>query len=887
MRETQHVYGFDGERQDSPPDPKTILGSKGTRLAKMASLGLPIPAGFTLSIETCQQIHEEHDQLHPDISDAAQNAMRRLEESTGCRWGDSSKPLLVSIRTSAHETMPGMVSSVLNVGINDTTVEGLSREYGCEKFALDCYRRALQQYGNLVLGMREDVLEQFVERIKYQAGVVDDHELDVAHLKALVTHLKTKIIESTGQYFPQDPDQHLWDVIRAVIGSWNNRRALDYRNAHNIAHNIATAVTVQVMAFGNHGTNSGIGGAVTRDPKTGEPRFFGEWLPEAQGEDVVSGLRTPQPINPDSGTLEEDITLEEAMPAVYNQLVAHYKTLEEHFGDMQDLKFAIERGTLWVLESRPAKRSAGAAIRIAVDLAREGLISKSEAVKRISTETLERVLHPQVDPNAERTIIARGLGASPGAATGRVVFFADDAIEWSGRGEAVILVREETSPEDIHGMLKARGILTSRGGMTSHAAVVARGMSKTCISGCSALHINPKAREFTAGERRVVEGDVITIDGTDGSVMLGAIDTIQPSPSEELSELMNWVDEFRSLHVYANADTPRDCMTARRFGAQGVGLCRTEHMFFEEGRIQAVREMILADDEQGRRHALAKILPMQKSDFKEIFRVMAGLPVTIRLLDPPLHEFLPYDEREIRALAQEMNIAYERLDARNRALREINPILGHRGCRLGLSYPEIYEMQVRAIIEAVCETAKDGESVTPGIMVPLVGHVREFELLKDVIETTANRVLSEQGNMDIHVQIGTMVELPRTCLRAGKIAEHADFFSFGTNDLTQTTFGISRDDCGRFLPLYVEVGILPNDPFVSLDPAVAELVEIAVTKGRDTKPSLEIGLCGEQGGEPSSIKFCHTLGLDYVSCSPFRVPVARLAAAHAALQEKA
>ncbi len=779
-----------------------------------------------------------------------------------------------------------MMDSVLNLGLNDRTVEALAAATGNPRFAWDSYRRFIQMFADVVMGVRSDLLEQYLEAAKADADVYVDSDLTEQDLRGLVATYKQVVQDASGRLFPTDPLEQLWQSIGAVFGSWNNRRAVDYRNASDIPHDLGTAVNVQAMVYGNMGPSSATGVAFTRDPKTGERRFFGEWLRNAQGEDVVAGIRTPLPINPESGSLDEgEETLSAAMPGPYAELVAVYERLEAHYTDMQDIEFTIQEGRLWMLQTRTGKRTPRAMVRIAVDMANEGLISRTEAVRRVDTEALEKLLHPQIDPDAERNIIVRGLGASPGAATGRVVFFADDAVEWAGRGENVILVRQETSPEDIHGMLKARGILTARGGMTSHAAVVARGISKVCIVGARDLNVDSDNRRFSVGDLVINEGDILTLDGGDGTVMTGEIPTIQPESSSELNELMTWVDEIRRLDVYCNADTPRDCRVARDFGATGVGLCRTEHMFFEQERIRAVREMILADDEDGRRRALEKIRPMQKGDFKAIFEVMTGLPVTVRLLDPPLHEFLPFTDREVRDLADELGVTYEALDARNRALREVNPMLGHRGCRLGLTFPEIYEMQAQAIIEAACEAKLDGVDVRPHIMIPLVGHVRELELLREVVTAAATRTLAEYPDVELHYQVGTMIELPRACLTADEIARHADFFSFGTNDLTQTTFGISRDDGGKFLPLYAGLGITPVDPFVSIDPGVGQLVKMATEKGRSTDPNLSIGLCGEHGGEPRSVAFCHGIGLDYVSCSPFRIPVARLAAAHAVLEE--
>ena len=888
MSTDRHVYSFGLGEADGSAEMKTELGGKGANLAEMTRLGLPVPPGFTVDTRACFAFIEHGNKLPDFIEDQARAALATLEGQMEARFGDPERPLLVSVRSGAKVSMPGMMDTVLNLGLNDRTVEGLAAATRNPRFAWDSYRRFIQMFADVVMGVRSDLLEQYLEAAKSDADVYVDSDLSESDLRALVATYKQVVQDVAGRPFPTDPLDQLWQAIGAVFGSWNNRRAVDYRNSQDIPHDLGTAVNVQAMVYGNMGDSSATGVAFTRDPKTGERRFFGEWLRNAQGEDVVAGIRTPLPINAASGSMggEDDETLAEAMPTSYAELVAVYEQLEAHYKDMQDIEFTIQEGRLWMLQTRTGKRTPRAMIRIAVDMANEELITREEAVRRVDTASLERLLHPQIDPDAERTIIVRGLGASPGAATGRVVFFADDAVEWAGRGENVILIRQETSPEDIHGMLKAKGILTARGGMTSHAAVVARGISKVCIVGARDLNVDSERRRFTVGDLVVSEGDVITLDGGDGTVMAGEIPTIQPESSDELNELMTWVDEIRRLDVYCNADTPRDCRVARDFGATGVGLCRTEHMFFEQERIRAVREMILADDEAGRRRALEKIRPMQKGDFKAIFEVMDGLPVTVRLLDPPLHEFLPFTEREVRDLADELGVNYDALDARNRTLREVNPMLGHRGCRLGLTYPEIYEMQVQAIIEAACEAKRDsGIAVHPHIMIPLVGHVRELELLREVVTAAATRALDEYPDVEMPYQIGTMIELPRACITADEIARHADFFSFGTNDLTQTTFGISRDDGGKFLPLYASLGITPIDPFVSIDPGVGELVKMATEKGRSTNPSMSIGLCGEHGGEPRSVAFCHGIDLDYVSCSPFRIPVARLAAAHAVLEE--
>ena len=883
---TQHVYDFGAGQAAGAAELKSLLGGKGANLAEMTRLGLPVPPGFTVSTATCLEFIAAQGSLSTAAKAQIEDALRVLEARMERRFGDVTAPLLVSVRSGAAISMPGMMDTVLNLGLNDVTVEGLAASTDNPRFAYDSYRRFIQMYANVVMGVDGERLEHHLELMREREGVYSDSELSVEALKALVETYKDTVVAAAGRPFPQDPMEQLWLTIDAVFSSWDNRRAVDYREAHDIPHDLGTAVNVQAMVFGNMGHNSATGVAFTRDPNTGEQRFFGEWLRNAQGEDVVAGIRTPQPINQESGASEGDETLEEELPGPYKALVEVYKTLETHYKDMQDLEFTIQEGRLWMLQTRNGKRTPRAEVRIAVDMANEGLITRNEAIARVSTESIERLLHPQIDPTAKREILTRGLGASPGAATGKIVLTPEEAVDSAGRGEACILVRRETSPEDIHGMLKAEGILTSRGGMTSHAAVVARGISKTCIVGAGEVVIDEAAGVVRIGATTVRPGDIITLDGADGSVMLGAIRTIQPETRPEVDELMGWVDDVRRLDIYTNADTARDCKVARDFGAQGIGLCRTEHMFFDGERILAVREMILAEDEAGRRAALAKILPMQKGDFKAIFEVMNGLPVVIRLLDPPLHEFLPQTDKEIRQLAGELGVSYEALEARTSSLEEVNPMLGHRGCRLGLAYPEIYEMQVQAIVEAACEVMRDGGiDAQPRIMIPLVGHVLELARLREICAQEITNRLEDFPQLSLEVPIGTMIELPRACLTADQVAQSADFFSFGTNDLTQTTFGVSRDDCGNFLPLYVESGILPIDPFVSIDPAVGMLVEMATQKGRSVKPGLSVGICGEHGGEPKSVGFCHRIGLDYVSCSPFRIPVARLASAHAALED--
>jgi pyruvate,orthophosphate dikinase len=882
-----YVYGFDQSPNPEDGAPRSLLGGKGANLAEMTRLGLPVPPGFTVSTPTCLAYLAEESSWPQGAKEQVLEALDTLSKKLGKSLGDGETPLLVSVRSGAAVSMPGMMDTVLNLGLNDQTVEVMAKATGTRRFAYDSYRRLLQMYSDVVLDLDRDRLEDLLEQAKEREGVFLDSELSVEALEGLVATYKLFIQDATGAPFPSDPLEQLWAAIEAVFSSWHNRRAIDYRNAHDIPHDLGTAVNIQAMVFGNMGEDSATGVAFTRDPSTGDKRFFGEWLRNAQGEDVVAGIRTPQPINHDCAVLEGDETLQDGMPGPYADLVKVYENLELHYLDMQDIEFTIEAGVLWMLQTRTGKRTPRAEVKIAVDMVHEGLIDKREAVRRVSTVSVEKLLHPQLDPNAPRNVVVRGLGASPGAATGTLSFHADDAVERAGRGEAVILVRRETSPEDIHGMLKAQGILTARGGMTSHAAVVARGLSKPCIVGAGELRIDSEAGTLTLGGLTLTQRDTITLDGGDGTVMLGHIPTIQPETRPEVEELMGWVDTIRRLGVWTNADTARDCQVARDFGAEGIGLCRTEHMFFDEERILAVRQMILAEDEDGRRLALDKLLPMQKDDFKAIFEVMETLPVTIRLLDPPLHEFLPQTDEEVRTLARDLGVDYEELATRNHNLEEVNPMLGHRGCRLGLTYPEIYEMQVRAIVEAAAEVKRDtGLSVQPKIMIPLVSHERELSLLRQIVETTIERVLKGYEGTELDVAIGTMIELPRACITADAIAVHADFFSFGTNDLTQTTFGISRDDGAKFLPLYADLGVLGVDPFIAMDPAVATLVEMAVERGRAVRPGLNIGLCGEHGGEPSSVARCHVMGLDYVSCSPFRIPVARLAAAHAVLNEE-
>ncbi len=882
----QHVYTFGDGIAEGNASMKNILGGKGANLAEMTNIGIPVPPGFTLSANTCVYFYQHQDQYPEGLSEQVQEALNKTENIMGRRFGDPENPLLFSVRSGARVSMPGMMDTVLNLGLNDDTIKGIIKQSGNERFAYDSYRRFIQMYGNVVMGIDGEKLEILLEKAKEKKGVKLDTELDALDLKELVGLLKERIQELTGSPFPEDPKAQLWGAISAVFKSWNNQRAITYRRLNNIPDHWGTAVNVQVMVFGNMGDDCATGVAFTRDPSTGENYFFGEFLVNAQGEDVVAGIRTPQPINNVGKTDDSLPSLEEVMPDLYRQLVEIYQKLEHHYRDMQDLEFTIEKGKLWLLQTRNGKRTSKASIKIAVDMVQEGLIDKKEAVLRIDPQQLDQLLHPMLDPDAPRNTLAKGLPASPGAACGEVVFSADEAEDINEEGKPVILVRVETSPEDIHGMNASRGILTARGGMTSHAAVVARGMGKCCVAGCGDIRVDYGAEFFKVGDTIVKKGDIITLDGSTGQVFLGTIPTIEPALTGEFGTFMEWVDEFRRLQVRTNADTPHDSTVARNFGAEGIGLCRTEHMFFEEDRIMAVREMILADNLSGREKALAKILPMQKSDFLGIFTAMNGLPVTIRLLDPPLHEFLPHTDQELKALAQSMGVPFETLKERTAALHEFNPMLGHRGCRLGISYPEIYAMQTQAIIEAACELVKEKQlDIIPEIMVPLVADVKELKILKEKIITICDETISRYG-ITLKYMIGTMIELPRAAITADEIAKEAEFFSFGTNDLTQTTFGLSRDDAGKFLKDYIDQGIFARDPFVTIDiDGVGALVEMGVSKGRQARPDLKVGICGEHGGEPASVEFCHRAGLNYVSCSPYRVPIARLAAAQAALKE--
>ncbi len=887
---TKWVYGFGDGTAEGSAAMKNLLGGKGANLAEMSSLGLPVPPGFTITTEVCTYYYA-HDQNYPaDLKTAVTAALAEVEQRVGARFGDVDNPLLVSVRSGSRASMPGMMDTVLNLGLNDKTVEGLIARSGDSRFAYDSYRRFIQMYGNVVLGVDHHLFEEILEDFKHQNRRSLDTDMVADDWKAVISGYHEMIERELGAPFPQDVVQQLWGAIGAVFGSWMNPRAITYRRLHEIPGDWGTAVNVQAMVFGNMGQDCATGVAFTRNPSTGENAFYGEYLVNAQGEDVVAGIRTPQHLTmAGKQANHSDLpAMEEVMPEVFVQLDQVRIKLERHYRDMQDIEFTVQQGKLYMLQTRTGKRTAPAALKIAVDMVAEGLITQAEAVQRIEPGSLDQLLHPTLDPKAHRKVVARGLPASPGAASGKVVFTAEEAVTLAGLGEAVILVRIETSPEDIHGMAVARGILTARGGMTSHAAVVARGMGRACVAGAGELRVDYKNQQILIGPNRIRAGEVITIDGSTGEVMLGAVPTIQPELSGDFAQLMEWADGLRRLRVRANAETPLDARTARRFGAEGIGLCRTEHMFFDADRIVAVREMILAESEAGRRAALDKILPMQQKDFVELFQIMEGLPVTIRLLDPPLHEFLPNSDDEMDEVARAAGTDPLRVRQRSLQLHEANPMLGHRGCRLGITYPEIYEMQVRAIFQAAADvTRSGGKPVIPEIMVPLILSRRELEIFKQLIDQVAAETISAVG-VDLTYLVGTMIELPRAALRAAEIAEFAQFFSFGTNDLTQTTLGISRDDAGSFLPDYRRLGVFEQDPFATLDAeGVGELIALAVQRGRGIRPSLKLGICGEHGGDPASIHFCEKVGLDYVSCSPYRVPIARLAAAQAALAHAA
>ncbi|MFN3549907.1 MAG: pyruvate, phosphate dikinase [Mesorhizobium sp.] len=881
------VYGFGGGRAEGGAADRDLLGGKGANLAEMSGLGLPVPPGFTITTELCTWYYANGHAYPADLDDQVDAALDEIGRLTGRRFGDPERLLLVSVRSGGRASMPGMMDTVLNLGLNDETVEALAADAGDRRFAYDSYRRFIQMYCDVVLGLDHEVFEEILEDQKARLGVDLDTEIKADDWVRIVELYKAKVFEELERPFPQDPREQLWGAIGAVFQSWMNPRAITYRRLHDIPESWGTAVNVQAMVFGNMGDTSATGVAFTRNPSTGENRLYGEFLVNAQGEDVVAGIRTPQNITEAARIAagSDKPSLEKLMPDAFRDFVAIAGTLERHYRDMQDLEFTIERGKLWMLQTRSGKRTARAALRIAVEMAAEGLITREQAVSRIDPASLDQLLHPTIDPRASRDVIAIGLPASPGAATGEIVFSSDDAEEARAAGRKVILVRVETSPEDIHGMHAAEGILTTRGGMTSHAAVVARGMGKPCVSGAGSLRVDYRNQTMLAMGRTFKRGDVVTIDGGSGQVLAGRVPMLQPELSGDFAAIMHWADGIRRMTVRANAETPADARTARSFGAEGIGLCRTEHMFFEGGRITAMREMILADTESGRRAALDKLLPMQRSDFVELFEIMAGLPVTIRLLDPPLHEFLPKTEAEVAEVAAALGVSPEKLLQRTEALHEFNPMLGHRGCRLAVSYPEIAEMQARAIFEAAVEAGRrTGSPVEPEIMVPLVGIMKELDFVKARIDAVASAVMEEAG-VTIAYLVGTMIELPRAAIRAHVIAQAAEFFSFGTNDLTQTTFGISRDDAASFLETYRQKGIIDADPFVTLDvDGVGELVRMAAEKGRATRPGIKLGICGEHGGDPASIRFCEEVGLDYVSCSPFRVPIARLAAAQAAVK---
>ena len=885
---TKWVYAFGGGAAEGRAAMKALLGGKGANLAEMSNLGLPVPPGFTITTEACTH-HMKAEGGYPDgLKQEVETALVRVGEIAGARFGDAENPLLVSVRSGARASMPGMMDTVLNLGLNPETVAGLARLTGDERFTQDSYRRFIAMYSDVVLGVEHAHFEEILEDEKANKGVELDTDLDAADLARIAALFKEKVRKELGAPFPDDPQAQLWGAIDAVFQSWQGARAKTYRRLHRIPEDWGTAVNVQAMVYGNRGETSATGVAFTRDPSTGEKALYGEFLINAQGEDVVAGIRTPQSITRRAREAlgGKRASMEEAMPEAFGELARIADTLEAHYRDMQDVEFTVQEGRLFMLQTRAGKRTAKAALKIAVDMVQEGLIAREDALLRVEPAALDQLLHPTLDPQAAKDVIASGLAASPGAASGEVVFTADEAERVAAENRDVILVRVETSPEDIHGMHAAKGILTQRGGMTSHAAVVARGMGRPCVTGAGMLKIDAETGTMTAGAVTVKRGEIVTIDGAAGHVYRGRVAMLLPELTGDFATLMGWADAVRTMKVRTNAETPADCATARKFGAEGVGLCRTEHMFFDAERIVAVREMILADDEKGRRAALAKLLPMQRGDFKEIFRIMAGLPVTIRLLDPPLHEFLPHGEDEIAEVARAAGADPAKLRVRAIALREANPMLGHRGCRLGITYPEIYEMQARAILEAALEAeAEIGHGVELEIMIPLVGFKSEFDFLKPRIAAVAGAVAKEKGKAPSYL-IGTMIELPRAALMAGAIAETAEFFSFGTNDLTQTTLGVSRDDAGSFLTEYQIKGLIPADPFVSIDvDGVGELVRIAVARGRAARKTLKLGICGEHGGDPNSIRFCQEAGLDYVSCSPYRVPIARLAAAQAALKK--
>lgn len=898
----KYVYFFGAGKADGNSEMKNLLGGKGANLAEMVNLEIPVPPGFTITTEVCTLYYKNSRKYPPELKPQVEAALVKVEKIMGKKFGDPENPLLVSVRSGARSSMPGMMETVLNVGLTSKTIPALIKKTQNERFVYDAYRRLMMMYSDVVMEKAAGIepadghairqkLEHALEGLKKDKGYKSDTELSVDDLKRLCDKFKVIIKDTLKKDFPDNPMEQLWGGISAVFQSWMGKRAVSYRKIEKIPEEWGTAVNVQSMVFGNTGETSATGVAFTRNPATGEDMFFGEWLPNAQGEDVVAGIRTPNPVNKAGKTDDTRhlSSLEEAMPKLYKELFTIQKKLEKHYRDMQDIEFTIEDGRLWMLQTRVGKRNGQAAIRMAVEMARQKLIDRATAVMRVKPDQLDELLHPSVDPAAEKKAveIAKGLPAGPGGAEGKIVFTADDAEAWAKKGEKVILVRSETSPEDVHGMHAAQAILTAKGGMTSHAALVARGWGKCCIVGASSLSIDANKKEIRVNGKVYREGEWVTLNGTKGRVYEGRLPLLPAEPDSNLwyKELMKWADQFRALKVRTNADTPNDAAVARNFGAQGIGLCRTEHMFFGPDRIKAVREMILSDTLDGRKKALAKLLPFQKVDFTGIFKAMAGLPVTIRLLDPPLHEFLPHTDDELRSLSKDMGVSFEQLKAKNKSLHEFNPMLGHRGCRLGVVYPEIYEMQVQAIMEAACELTRNKVKVMPEIMIPLVGHVNELERLRNLTVTIADGV-QKACKVKVPYTVGTMIELPRACVTSDEIALQADFYSFGTNDLTQTVYGLSRDDAGGFLPFYIDNGVLKEDPFITLDQnGVGAFMRIAVEKGRKVRKDLKIGICGEHGGDPKSVEFCHKNGLDYVSCSPFRVPIARFAAAQAALKK--
>jgi pyruvate, orthophosphate dikinase len=882
---TKHVYFFGNQGAEGQSVDRTLLGGKGIGLHEMVKLGLPVPPGFTLSTQVCRHFFETKGDYPAGLLDEVREAMAKVESEVGARFADPKSPLLVSVRSGAPASMPGMMDTVLNLGLNQETVKGLAANTGNPRFAYDSYRRFIQMYGEVVLGVAPHAFESLLLNAKMKRGVAEDSDLSASEMESVVAAFLELVKKETGHPFPESPQDQLWGAIAAVFRSWMSNRAVSYRRIHKIPEDWGTAVTVQAMVFGNMGDDSATGVAFTRDPSTGEKKFFGEFLSNAQGEDVVAGIRTPLPMNVESSQGAASSTMDKLFPGPYADLVQLYQKLEKHYRDMQDIEFTVQKGKLYLLQTRSGKRTASASVRIAVDMVKEGLISEEEAILRVTPAQVEQLLHPRLDPRAKKEIVARGLPASPGAASGQVVFSSEDADKFRKEQKSVILVRHETSPEDIVGMDAAVGILTALGGMTSHAAVVARGLGKPCVAGCGAISIDYPSQEFTVGHVRVKHGDWITIDGATGEVILGKVATINSQLDQYFNVFMEWVDKRRKLRVRANADTPHDAKVARQFGAEGVGLCRTEHMFFESTRIQAVREMILASTQEERLKAIARLFPMQKEDFIGIFREMAGCPVTIRLLDPPLHEFLPKTEDDIRSIAMVMGISADTIRSKVKSLHEFNPMLGHRGCRLGVTYPEIYEMQVRAILEAAGQLrAETGLALEPEILVPFISTTEELTALKELVERTGSATC-QRLRMEIPYSVGTMIEIPRAAFVADELAQQVSFFSFGTNDLTQMTFGLSRDDAGAFMPTYIDKGYFREDPFVTLDQrGVGEIMRIACERGRKTNASLKVGICGEHGGDATTVEFCHRLGFNYVSCSPFRVPVARLAAAQATLR---